>query len=108
MKTWSEYKNQQLKQEGDSQEALGNISLDGRGEDALSTMYRLINLAWQNHRAETKDFFNKLSKKDHYIQQEWEKIEHEASRLASAGAENDDVVMIPASDNGNGDEGDMD
>ena len=109
MKVNYEYKDQSLKQESNAsnagQEALGNISLDGRGEDALSTMYRLVNLAWQNHRGETKIFFKKKKKKDPYIQQEWEKIEQEAERLSSAlGKANDDEVMIPNADSGNGDD----
>ena len=112
MKTWREFEGQRLKQESNAsrvgQQALGNISLDGRGEDALSVMYRLANLAWENHRKETKSFFNKLSKKDPYIQQEWEKIEKEAARFACSGPDTDDVVMIPNADSGNGDEGEGD
>ena len=108
MKTWREYEDQRSKQESNAsnagQEALGNISLDGRGEDALSVMYMLVNLAWENHRKETKSFFNKLSKKDPYIQQEWEKIEKEAARFAGSGSDADDVVMIPNADSGNGDD----
>lgn len=103
MKTWREFENQRLKED---EQPLGNISLDGRGEDALSVMYRLINLAWENHRGETKSFFNGLAKKDPHVQQEWEKIEREAKRFSSPSNDSEDEVMVPNADSGNGDDGD--
>ena len=92
--------------------ALSGASLSGSEEDTISTMYKIANLAWDNHRSRTLSFFHSLAADDDNIKSLLEKIDDDKSRLSSATRKaanlqmDDDEVAPLDADNGGGGGGD--
>jgi hypothetical protein len=103
MKTWKDFINQKFEESNTSvgdDKGLGDISSNLRGEDPMSSMYRLINRAWENHRGETKKFFKSLSKKDPEIQSELSKLMDNVPLNSTGMNSDDDEVAVPHADSG--------
>ena len=118
MKSWNDFC---LKRKNEGSQfavgnaALGGASLSGSEEDTISTMYKIANLAWDNHRSRTLSFFGSLAADDENIEKLLKIIDDDKDRLTSATRkaanlqiDDDEVAPLDADNGGSGGEGEWD